>query len=593
MAYPSTVVGTASTLGWVAADWTIDSVTGNIRYIGNAHGGANPSYVTVIDFHRALQDYADQAAASGDDLLDISSLTPSDRSTDNIITLLNSFNIDQTAAEHLYDGSIIQNGGDDIYDGIVNFGNAKYIILHQNGTIVNDTLDFFNSYSATASANYTFPPENTQAGISHNFLIKVRSAGADIDGRYLLGTTREFGFTYAEFTIQGTSRGNNVLALSESDDLNNDATVNTPAVVATWDQFTNASVGFDNTQDIDNNGTPEEYYSRWDIGGGTTPAAPTINNLYEYTKYVQRRGTASTLYGLGGDLFRGITHQIPYTTLAGGNFAEGTLLDIGAVTGAAMVLADDNTDTLWIQLLKLSTPLTGNPTLTQGAVTATATSASIVARSVSPTFIGQSTGSAIIGAYGVGIASGDLKATDKLTDLANAVITPPNNVQFSVGGLVIGEDRVLVAPRTGAAINTTQMTTATLLNGAAVTSIQMTAPIPTDTPASGTIRVINDQGFHVLLTYTSFTGDTFTINAYNFSGVDENDSVTAGNGAYITYIDKLATGTSESFTVVYSADRDLFVRVRDGGTSPIKTFETSAVLGDAGGSVTAIRTSDQ
>ena len=108
-------------MAFVAADWSIAS-NGNIRYIGDAHAGTTPSYATVIQFHRALQDFADQEAASGDDLLDISSLTPSDRSTDNIITLLNSFNIDQTGAEHLYDGSIIQDGGNDIWD--VNSSNS-------------------------------------------------------------------------------------------------------------------------------------------------------------------------------------------------------------------------------------------------------------------------------------------------------------------------------------------------------------------------------------------------------------------------------------------------------------------------------------
>lgn len=91
----------AYTLGWVATDWSIDSGTGAIRYIGDAHGGTSPSYVTVIDFHRELQNFADNETASGDDLLDISSETPSDRSTDNIITMLNGFNIDDTAAEHL------------------------------------------------------------------------------------------------------------------------------------------------------------------------------------------------------------------------------------------------------------------------------------------------------------------------------------------------------------------------------------------------------------------------------------------------------------------------------------------------------------
>ena len=71
-------------MAFTATDWSIAS-NGDIRYIGNDHNGAAPSYATVIEFHRALQDFADDALASGDDLLDISSLTPSDRSTDNII----------------------------------------------------------------------------------------------------------------------------------------------------------------------------------------------------------------------------------------------------------------------------------------------------------------------------------------------------------------------------------------------------------------------------------------------------------------------------------------------------------------------------
>ena len=40
------------------------------------------------------------------------------------------------------------------------------------------------------------------------------------------------------------------------------------------------------------------------------------------------------------------------------------------------------------------------------------------------------------------------------------------------------------------------------------------------------------------------------------------------------------------------ANRSLFIRVRDGAASPIKTFETTGTLGSAGGSSTAIRTSD-
>lgn len=656
----------AYTLGWVAADWTIDSTTGNIRYIGDAHGGTSPSYVRVIDLHRALQDFADQQAASGDDIIDISSLTPSARSTDNIITLLNNFNLDATAIEHIYDGSIIQNGGDDIWDGVVNFGNVTYIILHQNGAILNDTTNFWNSYSADGTADFKFPPNNTQAGVSHNFLVKVREAGSDIDQRYLLGLSREFGNTYAEFQIQGTSRGNNVLALSESNDLNNETSAGT---VATWDQFANDSEGWDNSQDVDGIGGVEEYYSRWDIGGATTPASPTINDLYEYTKYVARRGTASTLYGLDGDLFRGITHQVTYTGLTGTIDESNPVTFGGGAT--AQVLADDGTDTMWVQLLTGTTAnMTGS--ITQSAPdAASATTNVVTARAVSPTFLGQSTGSAIIGAYGVGIDAGDLTASDTLTDLQANTINPPNNVSFSVSGLESGEDRVLVGPRgnvfqydneavaaftvgetltfgngatavvaevldqgtsgrlivgpitgtpppdnnsiTGgssgatanvngavaATINTRMLTLATDLTTGTETSVVVNEAIPTDIPSSGTLRVINDSGFHVYLTYSSYTGSTFTISSYAFNGTDENDAATTAGGVagvdpnvYVTWIDKLAASATESVTVVYSADRPLFVRVRDGDVTPIQTFETPATLSSGGGSVAAIRTAD-
>ena len=84
----------------IADDFSV-AVNGDIRYTGTT---AN---YTVLELHRFLQDLADDASASGGDLVDITSDTPSDRSTDNIITLLGTYNIDDTAAEHLYAGSIL------------------------------------------------------------------------------------------------------------------------------------------------------------------------------------------------------------------------------------------------------------------------------------------------------------------------------------------------------------------------------------------------------------------------------------------------------------------------------------------------------
>ena len=81
----------------------------------------------------------------------------------------------------------------------------------------------------------------------------------------------------------------------------------------------------------------------------------------------------------------------------------------------------------------------------------------------------------------------------------------------------------------------------------------------------------------------------FSINSTDFSGAF---TATLGNNLMISYIDKTADSTSVSFQTIYNSDRNLFVRVRDGGITPIKTFSTSAVLGAGGGSVAAVRSSD-
>lgn len=556
-------------MAFVAADWSIDRATGNIRYIGDDHG-ASPSYATVIEFHRELQDYADDAVSSGDDELDITDDTPSSRSTDNIITLINGYNIDDTAAEHLYDGSITQAGGDTIYAGFVNFGNASQIQIIQNGAVLAD--DWWNSNGGL----------NSTAGISHRFMLKTRDAGSDIDGKRIVATSRVFGKTYSEFSVSSAGEGNNVLALSESDDLNNTTVEGT---VATWTTITNETEGYANL-DVDNDSTDEYYYSEWNRD------TYTINQLYERAKWLTRDGSASTLYGLNGELFRGITHEITVDT------PTGTFNAFEAVSwtgGTGQMLAINSTTAatkMWIQLLTGVAPTDGQ-TITGGTSSATVdVNVTVTSRSLSFPFIGASTGSAIIGAYGVGVEVTDLAATDKVFDLDNTQVTPPNYVSFSVGGLVSGEDYVVVYPEDAGAIDTDQLSLNTALTTDNITSVVVTTTIPSDTPSSGYIRVVDDNGFARRLSYSSYTGSTFTID--ETGGQEDFATVNASvsNDVYIAYIDKLAASATESFTSVYSSDRDLYIRVRDGGGSPIKTFETTGTLGSGGGSTTAIRTSD-
>lgn len=713
----------------IADDFSV-AANGDIRYTGST---AN---YTVIAFHRWLGDLMDDAQASGNDILDISDATASERATDNLVTLNSPYNIDATAAEHLYDGSIVQSNGDEIWDGIVCYAPAGIPLeVIQNGAKVT------NFWSTTYNAD-------AANGISHRFMVKVRTAAADIDGRRLIGQTRDFGKQYSEFVINGTARGNNVLALASATDLNNQTAA---ATVATWTGITNTTEGF---AQITIGGTAYDFYSEWN----TNQPTRSINQFYERMKWLTR-GTdgdksASTIYGLNGELFRGPTHEIAVSS-GTGTWGTPEHEQITWSGGTGRLLAVDNktgsaTTKLWYQLLT-GVASTNTQVLTGTTSSATATqSGAATSRPLSFPFIGASTGSAIIGAYGVGIEAADLTASDKVFDLTNTQRTPPNNVTFTVGpGLVSGEDRVLVAPLgyrfawdneggtppfqlgetltftspagtgylsylrddgtsgwmqirlltgdppadnstiTGGTSGATgdvngtvvpsedprQLRLNTTLSAAAETAVVCTASIPTDTPTSGTIRVQLNSNIYRVVPFASYASATFTLGTASSGAVqiDANEpagtftrasgnfltdgfvegmrfttagfvnggnnaawtvgTVTAtvitvvtktgmvtetgsgdetatsnghdfstdnatggaaetGNSIFISYIDKLATSGSESFTGVYSADRNLFVRVRDGGGTPIKTFETTGTLGSAGGSATPIRTSD-
>jgi hypothetical protein len=308
-----------------------------------------------------------------------------------------------------------------------------------------------------------------------------------------------------------------------------------------------------------------------------------------------RRGSTETLYGLAQATtpFRGVTHEVVVDTPTGTFNAVEPLSWTGG-TGQLLAINSPTAATkLWMQLLT-GVPPTDGQVITGGTSSATVTvNVTVTSRLPVPTpFIGVSTGSALIGGYGVGVDPADLTASDLLTDLDAATRQPPNNVTFTVGGLVIG-DRILVTRNSGADdIDKDQYTLNTSLVGAAESAVVVTAAIESDTPQVGVVRVVNDSGFDVFLPYSSWTGSTFTLTGtYAFNGTNENDAATAPANVYVGYIDKAATATSEAFTVVFNTNRSLFIRVRD-GAEPIRTFETSGTLNNAGGTATAIRTSD-
>lgn len=572
----------------IADDFAI-SAGKAITYTGAAHGAAGAGYYTTIEFHRWLQDIADDATpATGNDLVDITSDTPTDRKTDNYIQLINGYTITDEVSEHLYDGSIEQVSDGTIYDGFVIIAaEGMDLQIMQNGAqIANDFWNTIPNGESTKGLN-----RDVANGISHRFMLKVNNAGTPIDGRRVIGMTRVVGFTYSEFKVNGTARGNNVIALSYASDLNDQGDASGYSTITNTEGYRAIDVNADLADEF--------YYSEWNRD------IYSINQFYQRMKYLTRGEAANvgTLYGVDAKIFRGITHELSVGSGAG-TWVEPESLSWSGGTG--QVLAVDNTagastTKVWIMLLTGVAPTSGTITGNGGA---TATVSGNLERPVSSPFCGQSTGSALIGAYGFGLEALDLGPNDTVFDLSNDPWSAPNNVTFAVGGVISGEDRILVGPSTGAtALQKNQfLLNAGITSGAASITVKVGAETPgtgtnsaTDTPNSGTIRVQDDNGVHQRVTYTGYTVGAGTM---TFTGCSGAPTAALDNEVFISYVDSLYNGTTatDRYTATYAADRSLFIRVRDGGTAGdtegIKTFETQSTFGSSSSSVTAIRTPD-
>ncbi len=628
-------------------DFTV-SLAGDIRYTG---GGS--TYYTVLELHRFLQDLADDQEASGNDLIDITSTKPSERSTDNIIELIAPYNIDKDASEQLYDGSILQEGGNALFSGLVVVGDVvagTELILIRDNTLIT---------SWWGTGINAVPAQN----ILMRTLIQVRQDGVDIDGKRLRVEAREFNDEYSEFSLT-MGLGNFTAAIFTGADLNNETA---QATVNAWD-----CVNTEGYQLIDlNNGEGDQpYYSKWDLG-----TQVDINDIYEFTKDIQRRGTSETIHGINGSLFRGITHEFAYNNESG-NFTEdevlawgtsftydtqGTNLNIGerldfSISGAVAILiaqddngatgtlyvqvvsgtiasgnvitgftsggdgtvnsavSDDNaqsgtglllalldsgaTGTMWFQLLTGGPPVTTLPIFGVSSQQTCDVNGAPTTRSRQPEFYGTSTGTSIIGNHGIGHLPGDLLSADKLFDLGGNLRQPPNNQVFYVYGCVSGEDRIMVAKNDGSdEVDYAQFTLDGIHNSGTQTTITVNEVVPVSTPSSGTLRIEKDSdGTYTYQAYTSWTGKIFAIASTDYSG---NKAAASANNCFVSYIDKLATQATEQFTGVYSGGEgslSLVVKARDGGTTgdniPIKPYKTPASFAAGGGSATVGRISD-
>jgi len=331
----------------IADDFSV-SASGDIRYTGTT------TNYTVLEMHRFLQNLADDANASGDDIIDITTLTPSDRSTDNIITLNTPFNIDDTAAEHLYAGSITQQGGDTIYSGLRVLGAVNNL---------STSLAIIQSNSVYQGVNSPFWGDQTTGGYNGDadnnvlmrIMVKSRVSASNIDGQRIRVQARYWGDTFDFFNVT-LGQGEAVAAIGTTPDAQN---TTLQATVAAYSHITNSLEGFQKI-DLNNGNGAQPYYSQWTFTNDAT--GDGLKAVWEWGKNLTIASSSDTIHGINGELFLGVTHQYNYR-FETGSIVTSDLLNWGTGTtagqGLALAIHSASIGKVWFQLLTGVVPSSG------------------------------------------------------------------------------------------------------------------------------------------------------------------------------------------------------------------------------------------
>lgn len=182
----------------------------------------------------------------------------------------------------------------------------------------------------------------------------------------------------------------------------------------------------------------------------------------------------------------------------------------------------------------------------------------------------------------------------QLIDANGSNRTPPNFITITVSSVISGDKVVVFRTSGGTVINKTQFASAAG-NNAGDGTFEVATAIPSDTPNTGHIRVVDDSDTSInresRYAYTSWTGTTFTLSG---TTVLDRNYVETSDKAYVPYYDEVAGNTSVYVTVIYYGSQTVLTRVRryNGSNDSILPFQIAGEVTSAGYTVAAIRTPD-
>jgi len=186
----------------------------------------------------------------------------------------------------------------------------------------------------------------------------------------------------------------------------------------------------------------------------------------------------------------------------------------GTGTGQLMAFddpADDTTADIWLHLNTGVPPVTGDTI--SGAAASQDAGVDAIPLATSPNHLGQFTG-AWLAAEGIGFDANQVTTTDSFRDVDGNPINPPNFV--SITGTIncvdaADDPHVFFTLRNGANPNYQQSVLATAA-GVGANTVEITGPIPSNTPLTGWIGLLDAGGDnYTFYEYASWSGSTYTL----------------------------------------------------------------------------------
>jgi hypothetical protein len=438
-------------------------------------------------------------------------------------------------------------------------GTCEYVL--KSGT------QFLTTESLTARVSgKTFDvngaPTNVVAGYSADIRFNVidltatAGAGGSITGTFIPGEgVTQAGTSATGYFVAVDNGGTNVIAIEKNNAtaFSGDNNITGDTSGASWAAGTGASydtaaVDFD--ADL-NNGDGDQPYAG-SVGGDITGGgAETIQNVYQYAKYITRQEEETVVI------------EGPGTT------------DVGTVGNLYRRLKDTYAE------VKPGAPLgtyTGSMALGQGWFLDTDF-----------------------------IDSNDIRSFSVVDD--NGVLRNPPNLQSLVISGVDNGWRVAAYRATGAGLTTILrgeflIGTVGTHNQAADSTVEVktggaraVSPLPADVPDSGVLRILspsgsNNSGNYIRMPYTSVnrTTNVFTlgdtIGNYLVAAGESSNDLTEGDNCHVVFIEEEASGSSVSTTIQYTApDIPVVFKARLKGFKPFRSTTNFTSSGGAGGVV--------